>query len=165
MSDLFGSSKAVFSDDHRHRYELERVWDRRKDKVLFVMLNPSVADADTDDQTIKQCCAFARLWGYGGIVVVNLYTLISTDPKGLGKFQPVWTADDTVRLLYAAERCKVHVVAWGKLAKGPQKWRGNDVVKKLRDAGYTLHCLGRTAAGDPKHPCRLAHGTLLEPYV
>jgi hypothetical protein len=64
-----------------YRYELRRVWDAQLGLACWVMLNPSTADANEDDPTIRRCVNFARTWGYGGIVVRNLFALRATDPS------------------------------------------------------------------------------------
>ena len=74
---------AVISQDNKYRYQLSRIWDNEKPTVLFIMLNPSTADADADDPTIRRVVNFAKSWGYGGVFVGNLYAFRSTDPKGL----------------------------------------------------------------------------------
>jgi hypothetical protein len=80
---LFGHSSAVLSDCGTYRYELHRSWDPAGSLCAWVMLNPSMADADLDDPTIRRCRSFSRSWDYGGIVVVNLYALRATDPEQL----------------------------------------------------------------------------------
>ena len=74
---------AIISQDDKYRYQLSRIWEEEKPKVLFIMLNPSTADADVDDPTIRRVVNFAKSWGYGGVFVGNLYAFRSTDPKGL----------------------------------------------------------------------------------
>ena len=63
---------AVLSDCGNYRYQLHRTWDESLPKCMFMMLNPSTADADIDDNTIRRCIGFAKLWGYGGLMVGNL---------------------------------------------------------------------------------------------
>ena len=57
--------------DGKYRYYLTRVWDYKKPTLLFIMLNPSIADSKNDDPTILRVVNFAEYWGYGGIYVVN----------------------------------------------------------------------------------------------
>ncbi|WP_131822315.1 DUF1643 domain-containing protein, partial [Mycobacteroides chelonae] len=65
-----GSGRAVISADGLYRYELHRSW-RAGPVVEFIMLNPSTADAEVDDATIRRCIGFAKQWGYGALVVRN----------------------------------------------------------------------------------------------
>src|SRR5215510_5582686 len=90
MADLFLERDAVLSDCGRYRYMLRRTWDHSKPRVLFVMLNPSTADAEIDDATIRSCIRLAKGAGYGSFEVVNLYALRATDPAELQR------ADDPV---------------------------------------------------------------------
>ncbi len=82
MSDLFVTKEAVISDCGRYRYRLTRRWGDGP-LLSFIMLNPSTADAEVDDPTIRRCMGFARRDGYGGIVVGNLYAFRTTKPKAL----------------------------------------------------------------------------------
>lgn len=69
-----------------HRYLLARIWDPSPAAALLVwiMLNPSTADHERDDPTVRRCAGFARRLGYGGIAVANLYSYRATDPRELG---------------------------------------------------------------------------------
>jgi hypothetical protein len=73
---------AVMSDESPplHRYWLWRIWSRSLPILVVCMFNPSTADARDDDPTIKRLCAFARAWGYGGILVINLRSYRTADP-------------------------------------------------------------------------------------
>lgn len=85
---------ADFSPDLSYRYRLTRTWDQclvcNRPPAVFVMLNPSTADASLDDPTIRRCVGFAKAWGCPGLTVVNLYALRSADPKAL------WSHPDPV---------------------------------------------------------------------
>ena len=74
---------AIFSGDRRYRYLLIRRVGTSQSRVLFIMLNPSAADEVRDDPTIRRCIGFARDWGFGLLEVVNLFALMSTNPKTL----------------------------------------------------------------------------------
>lgn len=144
---------ADLSTDHVYRWELTRTWDRSKGRVCWVMLNPSTADERDDDATIRRCTGFARSWGYGGIVVRNLYALRSTDPANL------WTHPDPVgpsNTTYL-NRCALDelvVCAWG--AHGARDGRGDHVVLALAAQldllGRVPHHIGLTKDGQPRHP-------------
>src|SRR5690606_26308046 len=81
---------AKISDCQKYRYELRRVWDDKKPLVLFIGLNPSTADADSDDNTSRVCVNYAKRWGYGGVLLGNLFAFRSTDSSAL------YTAADPV---------------------------------------------------------------------
>ena len=86
MSKLKFHSKAIISDCNKYRYELHREWDKNKKKVLFIMLNPSTADSYNDDLTTIRCMNFAKKWGYGGIMIGNIYPFRAKRPKHLKKW-------------------------------------------------------------------------------
>ena len=76
-------SEAVISQDERHRYSLTRRWGDGPRVCCWIMLNPSTADATTDDPTIRRCIGFTHAWGYDALTVVNLYAWRATDPADL----------------------------------------------------------------------------------
>lgn len=135
-----------------YRYELTRTWDPASALVCcWVMLNPSTADASVDDPTIKRCIGFARDWGFGGLVVVNLFALRSTDPRALKTaVDPVGPRNDA-SILAAAGRASRVVCAWG--THGVFADRGAEVRQLLRP--FDPHALRLTKAGHPSHPLYL----------
>ena len=66
-------SHAELSDCKRYRYVLYRTWDKNKREVMFIGLNPSTADEINDDITIRRCISYTKQWGYGGIIMSNLF--------------------------------------------------------------------------------------------
>ena len=117
--------KAIISDCNKYRYELHREWDKKKGKVLFIMLNPSTACGVTDDLTTIRCMNFAKKWGYGGIMIGNIYAFRAKRPKDLKK----WLNDPAIPLDRGYRTNRVHVeemaqqadlivCAWGCNYKG-----------------------------------------------
>lgn len=142
---------AVFSPCGEYRYLLERGGDLASSRgpAVFVMLNPSTADASSDDPTIRRCQNFARAWGRRGIIVVNLYALRSTDPRNLWNDpDPVGPDNDAWLAKVAGQRGEV-VCAWGAHAKPERVQR---VVDLLTDVEARMLCLGTTKDGAPRHP-------------
>jgi hypothetical protein len=141
---------AVLDASGRYRYALMRGADWGR--LCWVMLNPSTADAEVDDATIRRCSGYARAWGYRGYTVVNLFALRATDPRALDvATDPVGPDND--RYLYAtAKAAKLVVVAWGQ--GGERANRDMIVAARLRAMGVKLHCLGTTKSGAPVHPLR-----------
>src|SRR5438309_1547537 len=74
---------ATISNCQQYRYRLSRCWDESLPACMFIMLNPSTADAKVDDRTIKRCMAYARAWGYGKLYVGNLFAFRATKPKNM----------------------------------------------------------------------------------
>jgi hypothetical protein len=145
----------------RYRYTLWRGWDPRRPRVAFVMLNPSTADGERDDPTLRRCIRFARDWGFGSMEIVNLFSLRARSPRRLRRAaDPVGPENDR-HLLAAATRARRIVAAWG--IHGALGARDLAVMRIL-GARRRLHCLGTTAAGHPRHPLYLAADTLPVPY-
>jgi hypothetical protein len=141
-----------------YRYRLERGWAPSKGTVTWIMLNPSTADADLDDATIRRCIGFTERWGLGLLVVVNLFGLRATLPEVLyGASDPVGPLNDTY-LRTAVEEADTVVVAWG--AHGRYKDRATQVATMFSD--QRLYCLGRTNDGQPRHPLRIPYTQPLE---
>lgn len=148
MNSLFMKSSAVLSPCGLYRYRLDRVWDETLPPVCWVMLNPSTADADADDPTIRRCMGFAERWGYGGNRVVNVYALRSADPKRLWEAgDPVGPENDqSIIDACAGERT---IVAWCTNAKLD---RVKAVLSLLAPNALMVECLVVTKNGHPKHP-------------
>lgn len=151
--------------DGPYRYTLTREWDAKGPPVVFVMLNPSTADADVDDPTIRRCLAFARTWGCGSLTVVNLYALRSPSPEALWRARdPVGPRNDaalaeTTRT--AMTRGGVAVAAWGVHARED---RVEHVLGRVlpADPANPLFCLGTTRSGAPRHPLFVPGETRLQ---
>lgn len=163
VNGLTGSS-AWLSGCQRYRYSLGRKWvDGWPPPVTFVMLNPSTADHQLDDPTIRRCVGFAKAWGYGRLKVVNLYAWRATQPRDL------WRADDPVgpqndeHLAEAAYIAYEHdaplVAAWGANAKP-------DRVAQVLALPHLdrLTALGVTKSGAPRHPLYLRADTVPTPW-
>ena len=140
---------AVISRCGRYRYVLEREWDHRLPAVLFIALNPSTADATNDDPTVRRCVGFARKWGFGKLVLANLFALRSSDPMRLaGHADPIGPRNDRW-LARLSSSFDLTVAAWG--VRGDLNGRAAAVLPLLRQP----HHLGLTRAGHPRHPLYL----------
>jgi hypothetical protein len=143
---------ALFSSCGAYRYWLERRWRPGSRVVCFVMLNPSDANVSDDDPTIRTCIAFAKLWGFDALVVVNLFTLVSSDPRVLATHpDPI---GDARYIIHRSTAADLVIAAWGN--GGALLDRGEQVRRLLTQHGVKLHHLGLTQHGHPKHP--LARG-------
>jgi hypothetical protein len=153
---------AVLSSDLTRRYLLTRRWDDGP-LMAWVILNPSTADAGTDDATIVRCVRRARdLGAFGGIAVVNLFSLRATDPRELRSCpDPVGPANDPF-IVRTCRTAVLVVVAWG--AHGADLRRGGEVTALLARSGIQPFCLGVTVSGQPRHPGRMAYAAALKPF-
>jgi len=139
-------TRAIISEDGKYRYQLSRIWDEEKPKVLFIMLNPSTADADVDDPTIRRVVNFSKSWGYGGVFVGNLYAYRSTDPKGLKHTEDPIGPENMSHIQSLVGLTDKIVYAWGNNKKEP-KW--------LCDLVETPYCIDISTKKIPKHPLYL----------
>lgn len=150
---------AAFSRCGTYRYELTRTWDEELPTVTWIMLNPSTADAETDDPTIRRCIGFAKAWSRGGIIVRNLYALRATDPRDLLKHpDPIGPHND--EYLWGSLDEEMTVCAWGAHGR-----RGDEVLQALGDAGCLPHYLALTDAGEPRHPLYLPGRLKPQPFA
>jgi len=145
----------------RYRYTLTREWLTGAGTVLFVMLNPSTADASQDDRTIGRCIGFAQRWGYQRLAVVNLFALRSRDPDELLRADDPVGPDNDGWIGALAGAADLTVCAWGA-HKAARAARADDVMDMLADA--PVYCLGTTAGGLPNHPLYLPGDTELEHF-
>ena len=143
---------AVISKCEKYRYKLTRTWDEDKGKVLFIMLNPSTANHIENDLTTIRCINFAEKWGYGGIMIGNIYPFRAKRPKDLRKWlntsnNGLWEHRegniDAVHQM--ADQADLIVCAWGCNYKdGVPDW-----VEELGDLHYLEICDDGIT---PKHP-------------
>ncbi len=162
MGDRFGTDLrrwAHFSADGHHRLILGRRW-ADGPFVAFIGLNPSTADGDEDDPTVRRCIGFARDWGYGGLLVANLFTLCATDPRNLAIAKRPLTLGADNALRDVADKSDLVIEAWGAhpMATGRQ-----GQVRELLDGRAPRAVLGYTQAGAPRHPLYAPAGTQPQP--
>ena len=143
---------AIFSPDRIYRYTLWRRWSGSGD-VCWIMCNPSTADEVELDPTIRRCYRFSERWGYGGIRVVNIFALRSTDPSVLYSADDPIGPDNDRNVIAEAMDSAFVVAAWG--IHGGLSGRGALVASLLWDQNVNLHALGFTVSGEPRHPLYL----------
>lgn len=160
MADLFLERDAVISDCGKYRYLLRRSWDHAKSRTLFVMLNPSTADAKVDDPTIRSCLRLARDNGYGSFEVINLFGFRATDPTALSKAADPIGPNNFGVSGAAINRCDTVICAWG--AHPMAERRAMPVFEQIRSHRPAAYCLGTTKSGAPKHPLYIKSGTSLQ---
>lgn len=143
--DLFIKRSADFSPDRKYRYTLIREWDASKPRCLFILLNPSTADAEHDDPTNRRGINFAMSWGYGACVFCNLFAFRTPYPKVMKAEREPVGPENNQWIYTEYERAAITIAAWG--THGGHRNRDQDLLKLLPD----LHHLGLTKHGHPKH--------------
>ena len=134
----------------QYRYYLTRIWDEDKGKVLFIMLNPSTANAEEDDATTIRCINFAKKWGYGGLMIGNIYPYRTKSPKILKTWIKMrnqranfyYINIDYVKRM--AKEADLIICAWGGNHKGIPKW-----VDEIPNKHFLELCKDKIT---PKHP-------------
>lgn len=140
---------AVFSPDNRYRYTLWRVWDKSIEQVLFIGLNPSIANADHDDPTVRRCIGFAKTWGYGGMWIANIFAFISSSPRYIQQVADPVGPDNEVWIKLLVNSFSLVIACWGNRGNDPHR---NQFIASLN---RPLHCLAMTSSGNPAHPLYL----------
>jgi hypothetical protein len=149
---------ASFSRDGRYRYALRRVWDPSRPAVLFIGLNPSTADHRVDDPTIRRCIRFAADWGFGRLLVGNLFAFRTPSPRVLRDATDPFGPRNDRWLRRLARDADVIVAAWGN--DGSYLGRDREILALLG----SVHCLGITRRGQPKHPLYVPASTGLQGF-
>ncbi len=154
---------AYLSRDKVYRFSLSRRWDYTRRAVVWVMLNPSTADAEIDDNTITRCIGFSQGFGFGKLVVVNLFAYRTAYPKDLLTAKKPKGHLNENHMRVELEAAETVIVAWG--APSNLLWRKSletrQVVKEYRSK---LKCLGKTKSGAPRHPLYMRSDTKLEEW-
>lgn len=147
-----------------YRYDLWRRWCDGP-WALWIMLNPSTADADVDDPTIRRCRGFSKAWGYGGLAVVNLFAYRATIPDELTRVRdPRGPLNkQRIKLWLDDHRTSAVIAAWGTAWRKVDQPRLN-VEGMAREAGHDVFCLGTTKRGHPRHPLYVRADQALVPF-
>ncbi|WP_223644303.1 DUF1643 domain-containing protein [Corallococcus sp. EGB] len=155
MTPRYLDAGAELSECGLYRYRLWRRWSAQEGapRVLLVMLNPSVADGQQDDPTLRRCVAFAQSWGYGALTLCNLFALRATDPADLMPAKDAVGPLNDAALEAAARDATLVVGAWGAHRMVPQR---APAVLALLLRYHSVHALALTGAGEPRHPLYLA---------
>lgn len=154
-------TQAVLSECGRYRYFLRRIWDADLPLLAVCMLNPSSADAEKDDPTVRKLTNVATRWGYGGLAIVNLYPLRASKPS------VIWDSPDRADngndewldaiIKEAESNGNKLLVAWGN--DGNYEGLADQFIERVKQASNVeLITLGLTGDGHPRHPMALGKG-------
>lgn len=140
---------AVFCSQRKYRYLLTRKWDNSLPRVCFVMLNPSKADAEFNDNTIRRCIGFAESWGFGSLEVVNLFGYMTPYPEELLEVKDPTGKENLKYLKASIKRNENLILAWGNLGKLRTRL---EIDLNIFEEAY---CIKQNKTGEPCHPLYL----------
>lgn len=147
MKDMFSNNGAEFSSCKKYRYKLWRIWDESLPKAMCIGLNPSTANESKNDPTIGALSRALKKLGYGGLYMVNLFPIISSDPEILLDVSvKLNTLENDVKLAETHLLCKDVIVCWGAFKQATNRIK--EVLPRYPDA----LCFGKNADGTPEHP-------------
>jgi hypothetical protein len=142
----FFYKNATISDCQKYRYALSRTWDVKKKTVLFIALNPSTANERNDDPTIRKCINYANKWGYGSLLVANLFAYRTTKPTKLRYVKNPVGNDNDQHIMDLSKNAGLIVAAWGN--EGSLFNRDKEIIRLIPN----LMCLKINKSGQPAHP-------------
>lgn len=156
---------ATISEDGLYRYDLTRTWGSSDARAVWVMLNPSTADGEVDDPTIRRCVGFTKNFGLGSLVVVNLYALRCTKPEHLDHHpDPAGPLNhETIARAIDDPATYIIIAAWG--AHSARVAPPTDVLEICRLLGMSICCLGQNRDRSPKHPLYVPASQLPERWT
>ena len=146
-------SGARFSRCRRWRYLLWRQWDPKAPIANFLMLNPSTADEVKLDPSCTRARLYAERWGFGALIVTNLFGWRATDPDDMKAARDPIGAGNDAAILLAAGNSSLVICAWGN--HGAHLGRSMSVLRSLRERRIRLHTLRLNGNGEPAHPLYL----------
>ena len=146
--------EAKFCNTKKNRYYLKREWDNSKGLLLYLMLNPSIADEKKDDPTIRRLISFTKKFNYGGFLVGNIFTTITPNPKEIDRSKEI--SDKNFKELFKLiNKVDQIIYAWGNTVEEPQL---------LKELVLNPKCFGKNLNGTPKHPLYLPKNSKLIAY-
>ncbi len=170
-------SSSSFSSCGLYRWFLKRTLSKRKKIIVFIGLNPSYASSFRDDQTLRRLINFSSSWGYGTLIVVNLFARVSRNPSMLRNCSdPIGKRNDEelhARLDFWSNEPSCDLwLGWG--AKGSFLNRSFNVIENIRfylsnraiksPSSLGPMTLGTTLKGHPVHPLYIPANTSLRPF-
>jgi len=155
-------SGAKFSRCRKWRYLLWRRW-AHGPVVNFLMLNPSTADEVKLDPSCTRARLYAERWGFGALVVTNLFGWRATDPDDMKAARDPVGLDNDEAILKTASEADLVVCAWGN--HGAHLERSKRVVELLGRRKVPLHALRLNGSGEPAHPLYLSASLRPEAFI
>jgi len=156
---------AVFSPCRKWRYHLQQVWDDKTPNLIWLMLNPSTADETKNDPTVERCEQRARMWGFGGVEVYNIFAFRATDPSDMkAQDDPIGPDNDDWIIKFAKKSQQTKaIVGWGE--HGKHRGRGEAVMSLIKAHDGYVQALKVNASGHPKHPLYIGYKQETSPFI
>lgn len=165
---------AVISPCGLYRYRLERdqiepitgVTSALQSQVVgFFGVNPSTADANVDDHTVRKWIGFCRRWAVPRFVVGNAFAYRATDVASLAGAEDPFGPDIGEHTTRIIEDVDILVPCWGDTSKVPPRlqFAFDVLLDALMSSGKPVLCFGTTRRGDPAHPLMLPYSCPLRP--
>jgi hypothetical protein len=149
---------AAFDEKRIYRYMLWRRILEKGNTITWIGLNPSTADEEVDDPTVKRVVSFSKAWGYAKVYMVNLFAFRATNPKDMKKAADPGGPENLGWIVKLCNQSQMCLAAWGN--NGSFGGSGKNLLKQLDYLGIgPIHCLGVTKKGHPKHPLYLSRNT------
>jgi len=146
-------NECIFSKDRKYRYTLHHIWEESKPMAAFIGLNPSTADENQLDPTLRRIKGFASGWGFGSFTMLNLFAFRATDPRVMkAQFEPIGP-DNNKHILDVCSTAGIIIACWG--THGSFLKRSKKVMKLLEENSVIPKYLQMTKAGEPSHPLYL----------
>jgi hypothetical protein len=157
---------ARISDCQKYRYTLSRTWKPKGLIFAFFGVNPSTADANLDDQTVKKWVGFTDRNGGRGFIAGNPFAFRATNVKELASCEDPVGGYNLMNLKIIIEKADVLVPCWGNTSKVPAYLRHHfsALLLDLIESDKPVRIFGKTKSGDPKHPLMLGYNTELVNY-
>lgn len=158
------SGSAIISDCGTYRYRLERGAGRA---IAFIMVNPSTADAENDDATIRKCCGFAERLFCDKIIVGNKFAYRATDVNELRNARDPIGPENDKHIEQILRDADLHIAAWGSLNKIPETLRSRwkEVIRIADRVGVRMHCIGFNLDASPRHPLMTSYNAIMVPWT
>ncbi|WP_052646720.1 DUF1643 domain-containing protein [Paenibacillus terrae] len=154
-------STAVMADNYQYRYRLTRIWDRKKEVVGVIMLNPSKANSLKTDNTIMNLTNYLIEKGYGGVDIVNMYAYMCRDPKKLKHRDQSFEALNNDYITQVADKRNIFIIAWRHKENIRRK---REIENLLLPYASKLRCFEDNEGKSPRHPLHISDKWKIVPY-
>lgn len=136
--------ESIFNDERTHRFLWRRIWDKDKPIITVIMLNPCLSDnIITDTTTSLVVNNIARLKEYGGVEIVNLYSVLTNKLRFIESDEELNDKENDSYILKSVETSSKTIIAWGKSTTSNTKIeeRAIEVLNLLKEYEEKLYVI------------------------